>query len=140
MSDTNADNSTGTTPQHTTRADDPATIVTQYLSAFYTGDFERARLLVTDDFSLHGPLAQTSGRETFFASAAGLRPIVRGHRLVRQWWDGPEVCSIYDVDCESPVATATVRMSEWHTVRGAHLATALVLFDSAQLRALMPQH
>jgi predicted SnoaL-like aldol condensation-catalyzing enzyme len=139
MSETSADIATGTTTARASRADDPATVVTDYLSAFYTGDFERARVLVTDDFSFRGPFVQVTGQEAFFASAAGLRPIVRGHRLVRQWRDGPEVCSIYDVEFETPVATGTVRMSEWHTVRGARIATASVLFDSAEFRALMPQ-
>jgi hypothetical protein len=69
----------------------------------------------------------------------GLGPVVRGHHLVRQWRDGPGVCSIYDVELETPIATATVPMSEWHTIRGAHLASAFNLFDSAELRTLLPQ-
>jgi predicted SnoaL-like aldol condensation-catalyzing enzyme len=114
-------------------------VVNDYLTAFYRGDFERARPLVTEDFSFDGPFVQVHGREEFFASAAALRPVVHGHRLVRQWRDGDHVCSIYDVDVRSPAGAGTVRMSEWHVLRDARLASATVLFDSARLRMLLPR-
>lgn len=135
----------------------PAAVVNAYLDAFYTGDHDRAHPLVADDFAFSGPFLQVTGREAFFRSAAGLAPIVRGHQLRRQWVDHPdntdggahdgsgndtvtgaEVCSIYDVRLETPAGTGSVTMSEWHTVRAGRLATALVLFDPATLRALLP--
>src|SRR5258706_13843776 len=74
-----------------------ASLVTEYLTVFYTGDFVRARLAVAQDFSFQGPFLQVQGRDAFFAGAQGLQQIVRGPRLLRQWVDGAEVCSIYDV-------------------------------------------
>jgi hypothetical protein len=118
---------------------DAASLVTEYLTAFYTGDFDRAGATVAPDFSFQGPFLEVQGRDKFFAGAQGLQPIVRGHRLLRQWIDGTEVCSIYDVTLETPKGTGSVPMSEWHTVRAGQLAAARVLFDAAAFRALLPQ-
>jgi len=120
------------------RADDVGAVVAEYLTAFYTGDFDRARTLVAPSFSFRGPFLQAQGRDGFFAGAQGLRPIVRGHRLLHQWVDGAEVCSIYDVTFETPSGSGSVPMSEWHTVHAGRLTTAFVLFDTTAFRALLP--
>lgn len=108
-----------------------------YLAAFYSGDFVTARSVVDDDFKFEGPLTKAENKESFFASAGGLRGIVRGHRTVHQWIDGCDVMTIYDVDIESPIGCGTVRMSEWHTVRNGALVAGRVIFDSNELEALL---
>ncbi len=109
-----------------------------YLSAFYTGDFDTARSVVAENFRFDGPFVQAVGRDAFFASAEGLRPIVRGHRLCHRWIDGPEVCSLYEVDFQTPAASGSVTMSEWHSVRDGLLTSGRVVFDTAAFRALLP--
>jgi ketosteroid isomerase-like protein len=115
-----------------------AQVVNEYLAAFWSGDFDKARSLVADDFSFRGPLAQADNKETFFASAAPLAPIVRGYRLVRQWEEGDEVCTVYECKLETPVGTGSVPISEWNTVRSGRVAAARLMFDTAAFRALMP--
>lgn len=116
----------------------PAGVVNAYLTAFYTADLESARPLLAEDFSFHGPFVQLSGRDPFLDSAAGLKPIVRGHRLLRQWADGDEVCSWYDVGLQTPVKSGAVTMSEWHAVREGKLVSGRVVFDAAAFRAFLP--
>jgi hypothetical protein len=116
----------------------PAEVASAYLTAFYTADFEAARALLAEDFSFHGPFVQVRGRDPFLDSAAGLKPVVRGHRLLRQWADGAEVCSWYDLDLETPVKSGSVTMSEWHTVREGKLVSGRVVFDAAAFRAFLP--
>ena len=140
----------GIASEHTAAGmDDPSgkagAVVTEYLTAFYTGDFDRAQAVVAPDFSFRGPFLQVQGRDAFFAGAQGLQPIVRGHRLLHQWVDpgvddvdNAEVCSIYDVTLETAAGAGSVPMSEWHTVRGGRLTAALVVFDAAAFRALLP--
>ena len=113
-------------------------VVNDYLNAFCAGEHDRARTLVTDEFSFTGPFVTVSGKEPFFASAAGLKALVRGHRLVRQWSEGEDICSIYDLSLASPAGAGTVTMSEWHRVRDGLLQSGRVLFDSATFRALLP--
>jgi len=115
-----------------------AKIANEYLKAFYSGDVAGARATVTEDFSFTGPFVQTSSRDAFFQSAAPLARIVRGHRLLKQWDDGDDVCSFYELNLETPAGKGAVLMSEWHTVRRSKLVSARVVFDTAAFRALVP--
>jgi predicted SnoaL-like aldol condensation-catalyzing enzyme len=132
---THAEDEAGSS-QHTTGA--TATLASDYLSALYSGDFDTAQSLVTDDFSFRGPFIETAGKDAFFKSAEGLKRIARGHRLLRQWVDGDDVCSVYELILETPVGTGSVPMSEWHRVRDGRLASGLVLFDSAAFLKFVP--
>lgn len=118
--------------------DDVRRPVNEYLTAFWSGDFETAQRLLAQDFSFHGPLAHAPDRAAFLASAAPLARVVRGHELLRQWVDGDEVCSIYDCRLESTQGAGSVLVAEWDTVRGGQLAAARLVFDTAAFRALLP--
>lgn len=112
-------------------------VVNAYLTSFYLGDFEKARTVVSDDFVFVGPFLQVEGKELFFEGAEGLRAIVRGHRLHRQWSDSNNVSSIYDVDFETPTGARSIVMSEWHVLRDGELASGRIIFDSAAFRTLV---
>lgn len=115
-----------------------AQLVNQYLQAFYSGDLAKAGEVVSDDFHFKGPFVEAASKESFLASAAGLVPMVRGHRLLRQWEDGDEVSSIYEVRLETPAGKGSVTMSEWHSVRHGKLISGRVILDTAAFRALLP--
>ncbi|HEV3267232.1 MAG TPA: hypothetical protein VGZ68_02410 [Acidimicrobiales bacterium] len=112
-------------------------VVNTYLTSFYQGDFEKAKVVVSDDFVFVGPFLQVESRELFFEGAEGLRSIVRGHRLLRQWSDADNVSSIYDVTIETPAGAGSIVMSEWHVVRNDEIVSGRVIFDSAAFRALV---
>jgi ketosteroid isomerase-like protein len=113
-------------------------LVNDYLTAFWSGDFDTARRWLADDFSFRGPLAQADDSVAFLASAAPLAPIVRGHELVRQWIHGDEVCSIYRCRLETARGAGSVLIAEWDTVRDDRLVAAQLVFDAAAFRALLP--
>lgn len=117
----------------------PARIVSGYLEAFYRGNFPAARRLIAEDFAFRGPFLQVEGAEEFFAGAEGLRRIVRGHRPIRQWVNGAEVSTLYEVQLETSAGTGSVLMSEWDTVLDGTVASAWVVFDSGVFRKLVPQ-
>jgi predicted SnoaL-like aldol condensation-catalyzing enzyme len=117
---------------------DPGAVVVGYLDAFTNGDVEAARAFVADDFSFHGPMLQVEGKDAFFDGAGGLAPMLRGYRLLRQWEDGDDVCSVYELNVESPAGRGSVVMSEWNTVRNGQLTSARLLFDTPAMQALMP--
>ena len=114
----------------------PSDVVNSYLHAFYDGDFEAAGSLLANDFAFNGPFVQVTGKDTFLESASGLRDIVHGHTLLRQWTDGDEVSSIYEVNFVTPHGADAIVMSEWHTVSGGALRSGKVIFDAAAFRAL----
>ena len=112
--------------------------VDTYLTAFYSGDFAAASSVVADEFIFVGPFIKTQSKKSFFDGAEALRAIVRGHCTLRQWVDGDEVCTVYDVTLETPLGSGIVSMSEWHNVREGQLVTGRVFFDSAAFRAFVP--
>ena len=113
-------------------------VVRDYLSAFTSGDMETARSLLADEFSFRGPILEADGRDAFFEGAAGLAPVVRGYRMLRQWEDGDDVCSVYEFNVETPAGAGSVLMSEWNTVRDGRLTSGRLVFDTAALREFMP--
>jgi hypothetical protein len=115
-----------------------ATLVNEYLNAFYSGDFDTAKALVADDFHFKGPFVEAANKEAYFSSAGRLAPIVRGHRLLRQWETGEDVCSWYEVKLETPEGVGSVLMSEWHTARHGKLVAGRLVLDTAAFRALVP--
>jgi predicted SnoaL-like aldol condensation-catalyzing enzyme len=117
----------------------PAAVFNAYLDAFTSGDLDRAYALIADDFVFEGPMLQSEGKAAFVEGSGGLQPIVRGHKLLRQFVDGDEVCSIYDFGVETPAGSGSVTMAEWNVVRDGRLASARLVFDTAAFAALMPQ-
>ena len=113
-------------------------VFNDYLSAFESGDMDRARALVTDDFSFDGPMLQVDGKDAFFEAVSDLPSIIKGHTILKQFEDGDEVCSIYDFEIETPAGAGSVTMAEWCTVRDGRLASARLVFDTAAFNALMP--
>jgi predicted SnoaL-like aldol condensation-catalyzing enzyme len=113
-------------------------VVNAYLDAFTGGDLETAFELISDDFVFEGPMLQSQGKAAFVEGASGLAPIVRGHKMLRQFEDGEEVCSIYEFQVETPAGSGSVTMSEWNVIRGGQLASARLVFDTAAFAALMP--
>lgn len=115
-----------------------AEIVNAYLDAFTAGEFEKASELVAAEFAFHGPFIQTATREAFFAGAAPLAKIARGHRLLRQWDEGDEVSSFYEFRLETPAGAGSVLMSEWHRVCDGRLSSARLVFDTGEFRTVVP--
>ncbi len=113
-------------------------IFNRYLQAFTSGDGEAASALIADDFVFQGPLLQTETKAAFLEGAGKLGPIVRGFKMLRQFGDGDEVCSIYDFEIETPKGKGSITMSEWSRVRGGKLVSSRLLFDTAAFGALMP--
>lgn len=117
----------------------PAKTFNQYLDSFTRGDVDGAMALIADNFKFRGPMLQSDDKAAFVEGAAPLGPIVRGYKMLRQFAEGDEVCSIYDFEVETPKARGTVTMTEWTKVRGGKLVESRLIFNSPEFAALMPQ-
>jgi ketosteroid isomerase-like protein len=115
-----------------------AEVFRAYLDRFASGDLDGAAELLADDFEFNGPMLQAQGKDAFLEGASGLKPVVRGNRMLRQWEDGEEVCSVYEFNVQTPAGAGSIPMAEWARVRDGKLVSARVLFDTAQMSALMP--
>ena len=113
-------------------------IVNQYLEAFYAGDFDGAGALVAEDFQFKGPFIEVVGRAKYFLAAERLKPIMRGHVMLKQWEDGADICSLYEVNLQTPATSGKIYMSEWNRVLNEKLAVARLIFDTGAFRKLVP--
>ena len=108
-------------------------VVSQYLAAASSGDVDRALSLVGEEFSLQTPAQQSAGeegREELRAHLGHVGPFARGHRLIRQWVDGDEVCSIYELRVEPPGAPVALTISQWDRVRRGKVQSSVMIFDT----------
>lgn len=109
----------------------PSALVTAFLEAFLSGEIDRARAMVTEDFSFRAPLHQGSGDQAaYFAGAEHKTRFIRAFRILRQWVDGDQVATFYELDVQTREGAATMAMSEWHTLRDGRLASTCMVFDS----------
>lgn len=115
-----------------------AEIFRTYLQRFTSGDTDGAFELLTDDFRFHGPLLESEGKAAFLEGTAALGPIMRGSEVHRQWEEGDELCSIFDFKIETPAGTGSIPMAEWVTFRDGKMASSRLIFDTANMAALMP--
>jgi Cu+-exporting ATPase len=112
----------------------PSEIVNEYLTAYTTGDVDRAVSLASEDFSFQGPTQATAGRSALRKIVAHVAANARGHRVLRQWQDGDDVCTIYQFSVETDAEATSVLVSEWNTVRGGQVASSLIVFDTGPFR------
>ena len=109
-----------------------------YLERFSGGDVEGAADLLAEDFSFTGPILRSHGKAEFLAGSAAAASMARGCEIRRQWVDGDTVCSIYDFKVETPAGAGSIPMAEWCVIRGGKLVSSQLIFDSAEMAALMP--
>lgn len=118
-----------------------AELVTTFLEAFLGGDIDRAQAMASDDFSFRAPLHQARGdKAAYFAGAEHKTRFIEAFRILRQWADGEEVCTVYELDIRTPEGAATMAMSEWHSVRAGRVASTYMVFDSAAKAAGLLRH
>ena len=93
-------------------------------------DLDAATQLMTDDVQFIGPLMRTSGRAEY---ANLLRQFVPAHlatKVLRQFVDGDEVCSIDQLAVRSPSGvTVTLEMAEWFRLRDGRIAEHRIYYD-----------
>ena len=93
----------------------------------------RAASATSPSQNARGPAARTSQTSWRYLRPNG----GHGHRILRQWVEGGEVATIYDVRIEAPAGAGDVTMSEWHAVNGTEIVSSQLLLDSAAFPTLM---
>ena len=111
-----------------------AQLVNDYLDAYTNGDVETAASLVSEDFSFQGPMQATVGRDALKKMVAHVASGARGCRILRQWQDGNEVCSVYEFNVDTGTGPTSVLVSEWNTVSDGQVASSLMVFDTGPFR------
>ena len=115
-----------------------AEIFRTYLERFTRGDLDGAAELLDERFTFTGPILQTTSKAEFLAGSSAAAAMARGCEIHHQWVDEDSVCSIYDFEIETPVGTGSIPMAEWTVINGGKLVASRLIFDTADMAALMP--
>ena len=93
--------------------------------------------LIAKDITFVGPMAQFSGADAFAAGIKEMAPALRAIEMIRQFEDGNEVCSVYELQLRTPSGDLTVPASEWVEVANSRIARARLYYDARELAAAL---
>ena len=111
---------------------DALSIVNRYLSLTGSADADLslAAELLDQDVVFEGPLVRTTGREEYAALLRQFLPVHVSTRVLRQFVDGDEVCSIDELTVRTPAGgTVSMTMAEWFTLRDGLIVTHTLFYD-----------
>ena len=92
--------------------------------------------LLADDFRFIGPVDQTTGIGAFMKLNESFFPLVTGMRMLKQFEQGNDVCSIYEMDLTSPLGTSlTLNIADWVVVNNGKMAQERLYYDAREFTA-----
>jgi hypothetical protein len=92
--------------------------------------------LLADDFSFIGPVDQTTGIDAFLKLNEDFFPLVTGMRMLKQFEQGNDVCSIYEMDLRSPAGTLlTLNVADWVVVNNGKMVQERMCYDAREFAA-----
>jgi ketosteroid isomerase-like protein len=106
----------------------PRRIAEQYVEAWRKGDFDAQRRVLHDDLHFLGPFDTFKSADDFQAALKRLAPMLKNVEVHRGWDDGDDVCFVYDLVTEGPIARTPC--AEWIQVRGDKIGSIRVFFDA----------
>ena len=94
------------------------------------------RHLVADNIEFVGPLMQMRGASEYLALNERLLPAHLETRILRQFEDGDQVCSIYELVLRTPKGgTLTLPMADWIKVSNGRVVEQRTYFDPREFAA-----
>lgn len=117
---------------------DALAIVNRYLSltGSAAADLTLAAELLDEDVVFEGPLMRTTGRAEYAALLGQFLPVHVSTRVLRQFADGDEVCSIDELTVRTPTGdTVTMAMAEWFTLRDGFIVKHALYYDPREFAA-----
>lgn len=114
----------------------PPEVVTSFLDAFMSGKVDMASAMVRDDFSFRAPLfGRVGDKRAYFGGAGEKAGFINAFRILHQWADGDNVSTLYEIDTRTSEGSATMAISEWHTVKAGQVASTFMVFNGSSKAA-----
>lgn len=125
-------------PTGNTQVTAASRLVTDYLTAYTSGNVAKALALVSADVSFRRQDQEAVGKEALSDLIGHVAPIARGMHMLHQWADGDDVCSVYLFDIDAPAGPVSLLVGEWNTVRNGEVASSLMAFDTGVFTSHAP--
>lgn len=89
--------------------------------------------LLAEDFRFLGPVDQTTGVEAFMQLNAGFFPLMTEMSMLKQFEQGNDVCSIYEIDLKALSGTSlTLHIADWVMVNEGKLVEERIYYDARE--------
>lgn len=113
---------------------DTVTLVERFLSAYYKGERDAARLCLTDDFTFSGPSATYDGADAFLRSVNHVAPAVVRLEREKIFEDGADVGLFYILHLNQRPGVLPV--AQWFRARDGKLSSSRIIFDTGAFISL----
>ena len=105
-------------------------IVNRFYDATDNRRMNDLRALVSEDVTFAGPLMTTTGSKEYVAMNEQLLQFHTGTRMLHQFENGDDVCSIYELSMTTPAGgSMTLPMADWIQVKNGKIAAQRIYFD-----------
>jgi ketosteroid isomerase-like protein len=105
-------------------------VVNRFYTASNTRDASQLADLVSDDVTFVGPLMQARGAAEYLAMNERLLRFHQETTMLRQFEDGDQVCSLYELGMRTPSGSLlTFLIADWIEVQQGRVATQRLFFD-----------
>lgn len=92
--------------------------------------------LLAADFKFHGPLLSADSKDQYVAMLGQFLAVHEGYRFRKQFVDGDDVCSIYDMTVRTPTGEPlTLALVDWLTIREARISKQQLFYDPRKFAA-----
>lgn len=86
--------------------------------------------LLAKDMVFMGPLMKTSGAQDYIDSTKPFLQMHRATRMLKQFENGSDVCSIYEMDLATPAGGAiTLEITDWIQVANGKVSKQKIYYD-----------
>ena len=102
-------------------------VVGGFQKALGKGDFKAAKTYLDDHLQFVGPFESFDRPEPYLESLERLHHIIVRVEPKKTFYEGDDVCLLYDVVTNTPAGTAFI--VEWHHVKGDKIQAIRVVFD-----------
>jgi hypothetical protein len=114
---------------------DTRQVITNYHTAWTSGDMEAARVYLADDLDFQGSIDTFHRADDFIAVLTMFQKMLSRITLIYSFYSDNGAALLYD--CETMSPAGVIRTAEFFTVAGAKIKTIRLVFDATELRKLM---
>ena len=110
----------------------PEEIVTSYLLALSSQDFDSARRYLQDDMTFEAPIAKYRSADEYFEGNAQLRQkfhVTVTYDIKKVFVDGDEACALF----EFSAGKAAIFAAGWFKINNGKISSIRVVFDPSPL-------
>jgi hypothetical protein len=114
---------------------DTKQIVTNYYSAWTSGNMEAARVCLADDLDFQGSIDTFHRADDFIVALTLFQKMLRKIDLIQNFFSERGAALLYDCDTMSPAGV--IRTAEFFTIADGKIKSIRLVFDATELRKLM---